>query len=244
MAVGTQPEMPSQGELLDFEQFIDHQLRRTRTRIQSTDVLTAVVSLAAAFVAILLLEVMIDHRVGLPLVVRQVLFGLGAASAIGVAVRFAIWPMLQSINGFYAARTIERAEPEFQNSLMTYLDFKRRPDKIGPGALAAIEAKTVQELAKVPIEMVVDQTRLIRAWYALAGAVALFCLYWLWTPKCPGDSIRRAFLFDVARPTDTRLLNIKPGDDRELAVIAGSNSSVYRCPGPAARVGRAALLDR
>ena len=43
------------------------------------------------------------------------------------------------------------------------------------------------------------------------------------TPKSIPDSIKRAFLADVVRPTDTRLTNIKPGDDPELSrVVAGS----------------------
>ena len=46
MALGTQPV----GKLLDFEQYIEHQIKRTRARIKMTDVLgttvTSVVTLA------------------------------------------------------------------------------------------------------------------------------------------------------------------------------------------------------
>ena len=53
MALGTQPH----GKLLDYEQFIDHQLRRTRARIKMTDILTACVTLATAVLGVLFLEV-------------------------------------------------------------------------------------------------------------------------------------------------------------------------------------------
>ena len=54
--------------------------------------------------------------------------------------------------------------------------------------------------------------------------VVVFCLYAAMTPKSILDSTRRAFLADVVRPTNTRLIHIKPGDDPELAqVVAGSH---------------------
>jgi len=50
------------------------------------------------------------------------------------------------------------------------------------------------------------------------------CLYWMFTPKSIPDSVRRAFLADIVRPTNTQLLNIKPGNNPELSkVVAGDN---------------------
>ena len=43
MTLGTQTQ--PHGKLLDYEQFIDHQLARTRTRIKMTDIFTAVLIL-------------------------------------------------------------------------------------------------------------------------------------------------------------------------------------------------------
>ncbi len=40
MAIGTQTQ--PQGKLLDYEQFIDHQLQRTRRRIKFTDIIDGV----------------------------------------------------------------------------------------------------------------------------------------------------------------------------------------------------------
>ena len=42
MALGTQPV----GKLLDYEQYIDHQIERTRSRIKTTDLVTAALLLA------------------------------------------------------------------------------------------------------------------------------------------------------------------------------------------------------
>ena len=68
MTLGTQTQ--PYGKLLDYEQFIDHQLARTRTRIKVTDIVTAVFILFVGLVGTLLLEVVLDHAFGLPLVVR------------------------------------------------------------------------------------------------------------------------------------------------------------------------------
>ena len=53
MASTTQPY----GKLLDYEQYIDHQLGRTRAKIKMTDVLTASLMLVAMTLGVLLLEV-------------------------------------------------------------------------------------------------------------------------------------------------------------------------------------------
>ncbi|MGZ3392131.1 MAG: hypothetical protein ACXVCF_21410, partial [Isosphaeraceae bacterium] len=62
MSLGTQTQ--SYGKLLDYEQFIDHQLARTRTRIKMTDIVTAAFILLVGFVGTLLVEVVLDHTFG------------------------------------------------------------------------------------------------------------------------------------------------------------------------------------
>ena len=80
------------------------------------------------------------------------------------------------------------------------------------------------DLAHVEVDTVVNQQRLIRTAYALSGLIVMFCLYAAFTPKSILDSTRRAFLADVMRPTNTRLVNVKPGDDDELSeVVAGTH---------------------
>ena len=44
------------------------------------------------------------------------------------------------------------------------------------------------------------------------------------SPRSILDSVRRAFLADVVRPTNTQLVNIKPGDNPELSeIVAGTH---------------------
>ena len=65
MTLGTQTQ--PYGKLLDYEQFIDHQLGRTRARIKFIDIMTAGLTLLVGFLGVLFLEVVLDHIVGLPL---------------------------------------------------------------------------------------------------------------------------------------------------------------------------------
>ncbi len=220
MALSTQP----QGKLLDYEQYIDHQLGRTRARIKITDVVTGSLILVAAALAVLFLEVVLDHTIGLPLWCRRIILFLGLTGGLAFAIGRIVLPLVSRVNGLYAARTIEESDPSFKNSLINYLDLRRRRQDLMKGALAAIEAKAVNDLTQIEVESVVNQRRLTQMAYVLSGVVVLFCLYAAMTPKSILDSTRRAlFLADVVRPTNTRLVNIRPGDDPELKrVVAGA----------------------
>ena len=123
MASSTQPY----GKLLDYEQYIDHQLGRTRARIKMTDLSTAALLLVATTLGVLFLEVVLDHVFGLPLWLRRIVFlgGLGASGAF-VFLRV-LMPLVSKVNGFYAARTIEEADPKFKNSLINYLTTSGAP---------------------------------------------------------------------------------------------------------------------
>jgi hypothetical protein len=212
------------GKLLDFEQYIDYQLERTRSKIRATDVVTAVVFLTAVALGVLFVEVVLDHIIGLPTWFRATVLALGAASALTYGYFSILRPILRRVNHYYAARTIEVTDPKFKNSLITYLDLRRRKQEVPKSILAALETKAVHDLSVVEPDHVVDQSMLTRAVYALAGVIVAICIYSLLTPKSIVDSTGRAFLVDLARPTDTRLVNIKPGDDPERStIIAGEN---------------------
>jgi len=224
MASSTQPY----GKMLDYEQYIDHQLSRTRSRIKMTDLLTASMMLVAAAVAILFVEVVLDHAFGLPVWVRRIVLFAGMTGGIAFAIVRIGLPLIGRVNGFYAARTIEESDPAFKNSLINYLDLKRHRTEISKAALTAIEAKAVNDLTGVEIDAVVNQRRLIHVAYTLSTVLVLFCAYAFLAPKSIVDSTKRALLFPVVRPTNTLLTNIKPGDDKSLSkVVAGSHVSFF-----------------
>src|SRR5947208_3465340 len=151
MALGTQPV----GKLLDYEQYIEHQIHRTRARIKVTDVLTACLILATAALALLFVEVVLDHLLGLPLWFRRIVLYSGVIGGGFFAAVRVVRPLISRVNAFYAAKTIEEAHPAFKNSLISYLDFQKHPDDFSRSFLSAVEAKAVKDLTKVEIDTVV-----------------------------------------------------------------------------------------
>ncbi len=212
MTLGTQTQ--PYGKLLDYEQFIDHQLARTRARIKMTDIFTAILILVAGFAATLLVEIILDHAFGLPLFLRRVLFFVGLSSALGYAAWKIVLPLVSRINGLYAARTIEGTDPSFKNSLVNYLTLRTHRDQLPKAVLATLEARAVNDLTQVEVDHVVNQQYLLKSFYSLCGVVTIFCVYSALAPKSLLDSAKRAFLADVVRPTNTKLVGVKPGDYR------------------------------
>src|SRR5882757_9440342 len=122
MALGTQPV----GKLLDYEQYIDHQIRRTRARIKVTDILTACLILGTAALGLLFLEVILDHGFGLPVWFRRIVLYTSTLAGLAYLAWRVFLPMVSRVNGFYAAWTIEHADASFKNSLINYLDLRKR----------------------------------------------------------------------------------------------------------------------
>ncbi|MDB5352040.1 MAG: hypothetical protein JWN86_3287, partial [Planctomycetota bacterium] len=237
MALGAQ----TQGKLLDYEQFIDHQLGLTRARIKMTDVLTAGVLLVAAVLGVLFLEVVLDHIFGLPFMLRQIVLILGLSGATVFSALRIVRPLIGRVNGLYAAKAIEETDPAFKNSLINYLELRKHRSEMSRTIMAAIEAKAVDDLTRVEVDTVVNQKRFLQTVYVMCGIVVAFCIYCLMTPKNPMDSIKRAFLSDVARPTNTRLDNIKPGDDPKLNKVVASANVTFSTEVKGARPNKVAL---
>ena len=221
MTLGTQTQ--PHGKLLDYEQFIDHQLQRTRRRIKFTDISTACLTLLVSFLAVLFLEVVFDHVFGMPFWLRWMILVTGLMTSCVYSAFRVVTPLVRKINALYAAKTIEMSEPTFKNSLINYLELRRQRGQLSKAILATLESRAVNDLTLVDVEGAVNQKRMTQVFYALTVVIVLFCLYWAFAPKSPMDSIRRAFLADVAPPTNTRLVNIKPGDSPDLSqVVAGT----------------------
>jgi hypothetical protein len=210
---------------LDYEHFIDYQLSRAQGRIKSVDVGTAVVRLITAVLVYLLAVIVLDHALVLPARLRLGLLLAATAAAVIYLLMAVIVPGGKRINSFYAARTIEHASPEFHNSLINFLDLRRRQDQIPASVLGALEERAVNDLSGVQVEEKISHDRLVRATYGLGGAVLAVCSAILFNAlfmhRSLLDSLGRALLpaADIAPPTKTRLTHVQPGDDPELASV-------------------------
>jgi len=165
MSLATQTQI--HGKLLDYEQFIDHQLARTRSRIKVTDIVTAGLILLVGIVGTLLAEVILDHAFGLPLLVRRVVLVVGMTGALAFTLLRVVLPLVLRINSVYAAKTIEGVDATFKNSLVNYLTLRTHRDRLPKAVLATLEARAVSDLAHVEVDQAVNQQHLMKAFYTL-----------------------------------------------------------------------------
>ena len=170
-----------------------------------------------SFLVVLFLEVVLDHVFGLPLLMRRIVLASGLMTAVGYTTVRVVMPFVWRINSIYAAKTIEDADPAFKNSLINYLELRRHRGQLSKAIMATLEARAVNDLTQVEVDTVVNQQRLMRMAYALSAVIVIFCVYAAFAPKSILDSTKRAFLADLVRPTNTRLVNIKPGSDPKLS---------------------------
>jgi hypothetical protein len=144
--------------------------------------------LAACVAAMLWLAcgVVIEHWIvpgGLPRWSRWAWLAVGLAALVAAMVRWIVPLVRYRVNLVYAARAIERDNPDLHNDIVNAVLVKARPDAAAPRVARSIERRAARQLAEVPAEGVIDRTAAVRLAYALAALVALACVYELAAPK-------------------------------------------------------------
>ena len=195
-------------QYVEFDEYVDSKIVRTREAIRTTDVLLAVVSAAAAILGYLVLFVVLDHWIGmdfLPPLIRSVI-GLSilvgtvawAADKIGL-------PHRRRITSLFVAREIETYENALEGSLLNLVDLQRADRKIGEPVMRSIEKRAAVGLSQADLDGTIDRRPLMRAAYTLLGLVIAACLYTLLTVslglKPIGPSLLRAFGATGTAPT-------------------------------------------
>lgn len=205
------------GKLVGYDDFIENQLRKTRSHVRGVDFAVSLMALVAGTMAYFLLAALVDHWLitgGLGFWGR---FSLGAvylaAATYWVATR--IVPLLvKRINPLYAAQTIERSRPALKNTLLNFLLFRANPAGVNEKVFHAIEEQAATNLIGVQVESAVDRTPLIRLGYVLVGILIVCAAYTLLSPKDLFRTVRRVAMpwADISAPTRTTIDEITPGD--------------------------------
>jgi hypothetical protein len=144
--------------------------------------------LAACVAAMLWLAsgVVIEHWIvpgGLPRWARWAWLATGLAALVAAMIRWIVPLVRYRVNLVYAARAIERDNPDLHNDIVNAVLVQARPDAAAPRVARSIERRAAKQLAEVPAEGVIDRTVAVRLAYALAALVALACVYELAAPK-------------------------------------------------------------
>ncbi|MDX1967498.1 MAG: hypothetical protein SFV23_10030, partial [Planctomycetaceae bacterium] len=225
MSASVDPQ--ASGKYVDFQEYVDFQLRKARQQIRSTDLLTAGTVSAVLVIGYLLLFIVADQWLiagGLPRVVRWIgLVGWLATLGGWIGWRMAA-PLLQSVTGLFAAKEVERSEPELRSNLLNWVDLQQAGRTVDPGVLRAIERQAAVQLSKMDVSKAIDHRPLLRSAYALLAVVVLFCIYAIVTPKKIGPSLARVLpMSEVLPPTRTEIRAVNPGD---IQVTAGATQEV------------------
>ncbi len=211
--------VPSGGRLVEYEAYIESQLRKTRSHVWSVELAGALMLLAAGTLGYFFVAGLVDHWVvpgGLGFWGRlTALFVFLALVAVFLA-RQVLPLLLLRINPLYAAYTIERSRPALKNGLLNFLFFRANPGGMSEAVYQAIEEQAATNLAKVNVEAAVDRSKLIQIGYVLVGIILACAAYTLFSPKDLFKSASRVVMpwADLQAPTRTLIAELEPGDSQ------------------------------
>src|SRR5947209_9720063 len=224
MATGTAQRGPqatpaarkSEGRWLEYDQFIDTQLRKARGQVKGVELAGALMTLAAGGLLYFLAVALVDHWMftgGLGIGGRLFFFALFIISAGWYIGRRLAPLVLMRINPIYAAETIEKSKPSLKNSLINFLFLRSERSGVPQVIYQAVEEQAASNLQRTPVEATVDRTKLIHIGYVLLAAVALFAAYKLFSPKDPIDTVGRIVMpwADIQAPSRVTILDVQPG---------------------------------
>lgn len=198
------------------ERFIETQLRKTRLQVRGVELATRLMILAAAAIAYFLGAALVDHWIvpgGLGITGRLAFLAIFLIAASVYLLRAVAPLFIYRINPLFAAHTIERAKPSLKNSLVNFLMLRSDRKAVPEVVLQAVEEQAAANLSHTPVDHVVDRSRLIHVGYVLVGVVAVFCLYFVISPKNPIETVGRVVLpwADIRPPSRVEINTIEPG---------------------------------
>jgi len=206
----------SVGRKIEYQTYIDGELRKTRSRVKWVDIGASLTLLAAGILGYFLVAALIDHWLferGLGFVGRFVLCaGLVGGVAYHLVARFA--PLLiRKVNPVYVAEAIERGQP-MKNSLINFLMLRKEPHGQSEQMIEAMKEQAAVRLSAVPADAPVDRSGLIRLGYLLCAVLIALVIYAFVGPKDTFRSVSRVVApwADIAAPTRVRIMELTPGD--------------------------------
>ncbi len=207
---------PNHERYVDFDEYVEFQLDKTRKSIKSNDLLAAAAGAVALLLGLLLLFVMLDHWVidgGFSVAARWCWFLL----LIGVCGGWIAWklvrPLLRRVNRLFAAKELEEASPALRSNLLNWVDLRDAGRAVHPSVMQTIEKRAATQLSKIDVAQAVDHRPLLTASYALLAILMLFCGYALFSPKKISTALWRVFPFARAvAVTRTEIREVVPGD--------------------------------
>ena len=205
----------SKSRTVAYREYVDSQLRRTRSQVKWVEIAGALAMLFVAVLGTVLLVALFDHWIfPLGTFLRwTVLIGLLAGTGVYLALK--VVPLfVRRINTVYAAHTIEEHSPSLKNSLVNLLMLRGSRDGVSRSVLKAVESQAATGLSHVPVEAAVDRSRIIKLGYVLLALFMFLAAYTLFSPKSTIATVKRiaAPWANIDAPTRVIIAEVTPGD--------------------------------
>lgn len=152
------------------EAFLEEQLGRARRRIRTFDLAAGVLGFLAGTLLFGLAMIGFDLAFDLSGTARLLaLAGYGLAATAYVAF-FIVWPLVRSVNPYYAALRVEGTVPGAKNSIINWLDLRSR--KLAPAIRNAVSNRAAHDVAQADLDQAISGKRV--AWLgSFTAAVVL-----------------------------------------------------------------------
>lgn len=193
---------------VDFDEYIDFQISRTRANIRTTDILTALAGVATLVLAYILVFVIFDHWIvagGFSTTARWLMLGGLLVGSMAWVVWRVVMPYRRRVSGLYAAKAIETSEPNLKYSLLNLVDLKQAGRPVPPEIERALQKRAAVTLHKGDPDAAVNRRPLMQLSYALLALVVIWCLYALLSPKQISASVWRALFPASQTAVDTAI---------------------------------------
>ncbi len=207
---------------VEYDEFIEFQIRKTGEGIRTADLLTAMLGVVFGLASYLLIFTLLDQWV--------IEGGFGYLARLGMLVvllsgigAWVVWrvilPARRRVNALFVAKQFETVDGGFQNNLLTFVDLKRTGRRVAPDILNAMGKHAARKLSHIDRDAAVDRRPMLKLSYALLAIVVLIALYVVFSPKKMSASIWRALLpmSEVNVATRTMIDRVEPGHAEVLA---------------------------
>lgn len=214
-------------QVIEYDQYVADHVRSTGRAVQSADIATSLLTLAAGWILLILASSAAEHWLtehGFTPATRYGIFAVAAAATLWHLWVSLIPSVLGRINPLYAAHAIESSSPSLKNSVVNLL-MLRRAREVPPAVLATLQKQAAERIAAAPEHAVVDRSRLVKLAGLLVVLLAVLLGYALVSAKSPLTTAARiaAPWADIAPPSRVRITRVSPGD---ISLVEGQTLEV------------------
>ena len=204
-------------ELVEYGQYVDQRILRTRRMVKIVDIARVLLALAIGWIVLICVAAVLEHWViqgGLTESGRYAVFGAAMTASIGLLTVRLLPIFTRRVNPLYAADAIEQTTPSLKNTLVNLLQLRGDSDRSPKLLRDELEREAAERIASAAGETAIDRGGVIRLGYLMIGLLLALLAYAIVSPKNPFATAARVLApwANIAAPTRVRILDLQPGN--------------------------------